>query len=238
MILTLCLGTGFFVAPHLAAQIPSFTDGYTNAGSVSTSSNQITYAPHLVFSPSLQTNGPAEITNGTTAYIIFLSNSLGHTNMSDATADTGFGLAGAATATNPSSIPGIVDPPAAGNTNNGYYPNGGFFSNNQVWLGINMVPGTNTNSVTNYFQILALNGNDNSNTNWALTNLALTMVPPQPGPPHLEVRFYNSSTNTADDVYILPASTSFGTGGFGNGFWWTNTNGVQNWTNWIATNGN
>lgn len=236
MILTLCLGTGFFVAPQLAAQVPTFTAGYTNAGTIATSSNEITYAPNLVFSPSLQTNGPAEITNATTAYYIFISNSLGHTNMAQATADTGFELKGTPT-TNPSDIPGIVDPPAAGNTNNGYYPNGGFFSNNQVWIGINMVPGTNTNSVTNYFQILALNGNDNSNTNWAVTNLALTMIPPQPGPPHLEVRFYNSSTNAADNVYILPASTSFGDAGFGNGFWWTNTNGAQNWTNWIASNG-
>lgn len=227
----------FLLSPvplHADTNPPFFTAAFTNTGSLSDSSTQVTYAPNLVFVPSLQTNGPAEVTNGTTLYVTFLSNSLGQTNMSDASNSTAFHLTGASVAT-PTNIPGIVNPPASPNSNNAYFANGGLVSNNMVWMGINLVPGTNTMPVTNYMQIMAINGNNNSTTNWAVTNLALLTIPPQSGPPYLQVRFYNTSTNPPDQVYILPASTSFGSGGFGNGFWWSNSNGSNSWTNWIAS---
>ncbi len=213
---------------------PGFTAAFTNTGSLSDSPNQVTYAPNLIFVPSLATNGPAEVTNGTTLYVTFLSNSLGQTNMSDASNSTAFHLAGGG-ASNPAAIPGIVNPPASPNSNNAYFANGGLVSNNMVWMGINLVPGTNTMPVTNYLQVMAINGNNNSTTNWAVTNLALLTIPPQPGPPHLEVRFYNSSTNPANQVYILPVSSS---SGFGNGFWWTNGSNANSWTNWMYTTTN
>lgn len=218
------------VSARADTSAPGFTASYTNEAQVDTSANQISYAPGLVFTTNgPQTNAPAEITNATQAYVMFLSNSLGETNL--AGNSTGFGLGGGGS----TNIPGIIDPPAQPNTNNLYYPNGGLVSNNMVWLGVNLVPGTNTSVVTNYLQVLAFNGNNNQTTNWATNVLAIAVAPPPPGPPYLQVRFYNSSTNPADQVYILPASKDFGTGPFGNGFWWTNINGSNNWTNWIAT---
>ncbi len=216
-----------------ATNPPFFTAAFTNTGSAGTSANQINYGPNLLFTNQVQTNGPAEVTNGTTLYVTFISNSLGQTNLSANT--TGFAFGGGGT-TNASNLPGIVNPPITANPSNLYYPNGGISSNNFVWMGLNLTPGTNTTAVTNYLQILAINGNNNSTTNWAVTNLALTVAPPPPGPPALQVRFYNSSTNAASNVYILPTSTD-ALGSFGNGFWWSNSSGSNNLTNFVATNG-
>lgn len=220
-------------AKAAATNLPFFTAAFTNTGSVGTSANQINYGPNLLFTNQVQTNGPAEVSNGTTLYVTFISNSLGQTNLSANT--TGFAFGGGGT-TNASNLPGIVNPPTTDNPSNLYYPNGGISSNNFVWMGLNLTPGTNTTAVTNYLQILAINGNNNSTTNWAVTNLALTVAPPPPGPPALQVRFYNSSTNAASNVYILPTSTD-ALGSFGNGFWWSNSSGSNNLTNFVATNG-
>lgn len=114
-------------------------------------------------------------------------------------------------------------------TNNGLTGPATNVSNNLI---LAFTPGVFTNPVTNILSITVTNPPGGSS---AVTNLAIIVTPPQPGPPYLQVRFYNSSTNPPDQVYILPASTSFGATNFGNGFWWSNSNGSNNWTNWIAT---
>lgn len=48
----------------------------------------------------------------------------------------------------------------------------------------------------------------------------------------LEIRFYNSSTNAASNVYILPYA------GSGSDFTWTNNGSNYSWTNFMASNGN
>ena len=110
-----------------------------------------------------------------------------------------------------------------------------YITNNQAWIGLPIYPGTYAGYVTNYIQLLAYNGNNASTANWTTNNIAIVVAPPLPTPPALEVRFDNSSTNADTDVYILPSSTD-APGSFGNGFWWSNANATNNWTNWI-TNG-
>lgn len=215
-----------------AVEPPMFTATFTNHAVVPSSPNQESYAPHLNFPAEqpVQTTGPADITNATQVYVQFLSNSLGSTNLSDATAQTAFHLAG----TGQAAIPGIVDAPANPNTNNLFYSALGNLEDNQVWLMINLTPGTNTAIVTNTVRIIAVNGNINQSINWAETNLALVVRPSQALPPYLEVRFYNSSTNDDSDVFILPTCKGLS----GNGFWWVKDGVTNNWTNWITTTTN
>jgi hypothetical protein len=134
--------------------------------------------------------------------------------------------------TNMTTIPGIVD--ASPSDQNVWYANGGYGpSNNSVWMGISLTPGTNSSLVTNYISVLALNGNNNANTNWAITNLSLVVGPPPPATP-LQIRFYKPVSQPATNVFILPSAK---TDPPNPNFWWSNANATNNWTNWMATSG-
>lgn len=113
----------------------------------------------------------------------------------------------------------------------GISPGGDMAGQNLI---LNFTPGTNTAPVTNTLTITLTNA---PGTNGTSTNLAIIVTPPPPTPPYLEVRFYNSSTNAPENVYILPQSSSTD---FGNGFWWSNpvTHTTNNWTNYIFTTTN
>jgi len=115
------------------------------------------------------------------------------------------------------------------NTNLGLTGSATNVTNNLI---LNFTPGTFTNNVTNVLQITITNAPSSTG---AVTNLSVVVTPPVPGPPYLEVRFYNSSTNPPSEVYILPVSSS---AGFGNGFWWSNSTATNNWTNWMFTTTN
>jgi hypothetical protein len=227
-LILLACAVGSFIfqgMPVRGQDVPAFNLTYTNAAVVSASSNVTHYAPNLDFTNGVQITGPAEVTNATQLYVQFESDSLGNTNLSDATAATGFKLAVPGT----SSIPGIVDAPVNPNPANLYYSCVGTIQSNSAWLMINYTPGTNDTTVTNQLRLIAVNGNNNLSTNWTRTNLALTVRAPQVPPPHLEVRFYNSSTNADGDVYILPTCKGLE----GNGFWWQQAGVTNTWTNWM-----
>ena len=216
----------FLVVSVQGQDVPAYNPTYTNAALVNTSASQTHYAPNLDLSQGVVIIGPAEVTNATQFYVQFESDSLGNTNLTDAKSATGFDLAG----TGSSSIPNIVDPPVNPNPENLYYSCVGTVQSNSAWLMINYTPGTNAMTVTNRLTLIALNGNNLMSTNWALTNLTLTVHAKQPLPPHLEVRFYNSSTNDAGEVYILPTCKGLE----GGGFWWDNAGTTNNWTNWMT----
>jgi len=96
------------------------------------------------------------------------------------------------------------------NTNLGLTGSATNVTNNLIF---NFTPGTFTNNVTNVLQITITNAPSSTG---AVTNLSVVVTPPVPGPPYLEVRFYNSSTNPPSEVYILPlapppaSATAFG----------------------------
>ena len=81
-----------FLAPAAHAQNtnpPYFTTAFSNTGAVTSSANQLTYAPHLTFTNGVQPTAPAEVTNGTSMFFAFLSNSLGDTTLPSS---VGFGM--------------------------------------------------------------------------------------------------------------------------------------------------
>ncbi len=236
------------------ANYPVFTTNFVTTWPTASGSNVATIGPHFVAtnpsgSPILYP--VPDITNVTAVYALFLSNSVGETscaytntmpgtNRNYLATSNGFALVpGSWSGTNPiyanvgalslhPSNPwqGATNPTIAAAI---------YASNNQAWIGLPIVPGTSTNSVTNYVQLLAYNANNTSTANWTTNNIEIVVAPPLPAPSALEVRFYNSSTNAATDVYILPTSTD-ALGAYGNGFWWSNSlSGSNNWTNWIAT---
>jgi hypothetical protein len=216
---------GCFSAEKGRAQdTPSFNPIYTNAAVVDAISTPVQYSPNFNSTNGIVI-GPPEVTNATQLYVQFLYDSLGNTNLADAKAATGFDLAGGSSAT----IPGVYDPPPNPNPANLYYVASGAVLTNQAWLKITYTPGTNTTPVTNYLSLIALNGNHAGSTNWVMTNLNLTVRPVQAPPPYLEVRFYNSSTNDAGNVYILPTCK----GVEGGGFWWNHGGVTNTWTNWM-----
>ncbi len=239
-----------------APNYPVFTTNFVTAWPVASGSNSVTVGPHFdrtnpANSPVLY---PADITNVTTVYAIFLSNSLGETactnsvtmpgtNRTFLATGTGFGLMpGSWSGTSPvyaniTNLPLKPSNPWQG-LSNPVIQSAIYTSNNQAWVGLPITPGTNTVFVTNYVQFLAYNAPNTQSANWATNNIEIVVAPPLPAPPALQVRFYNSSTNADTNVYILPKSTD-AVGAFGNGFWWSNSvSGSNNWTNWIATSGN
>lgn len=225
------LGVWIALASAGMAQVaPVITSVYIDTAVVPTGTAQTQYGPNLLSPAYSQPAGPGEFTNATQIYAQFVSNSLGHTNLSDATAHTGFNMAGGSV----SSITGLIDPPPNGNTNNPFFYASGTVQLNQAWLLINFIPGTDSTAVTNTLRLIAVNGNNNQTTNWVMTNLYLVVQPPPPLPPHLEVRFYNRSTNSADQVFILPTCKGLA----GCGFWWSNGIAADNWTNWMMTTTN
>ena len=97
-------------------------------------------------------------------------------------------------------------------------------SNNLI---LYFTPGTNATAFTNTVQIALTNA---PSATGALTNIGIVVFP---GPTQLEIRFYNSSTNPANQVFILPNAKQNPPNP---NFTWTNTNtGANSWTNWMAT---
>jgi hypothetical protein len=163
------------------------------------------------------TNWPSSISVSNSSNQISYSN-LPVTNVTQATASF-------VSSSTPTNITGFVF-----NTNLGLTGPATNLNNNLIF---NFTPGNFTNNVTNVIQISITNAPSSTG---AVTNLTVVVAPPPPGPPYLQVRFYNSSTNPANQVYILPASTTLSSPSFGIGFWWTNSSSVSNnWINWIAT---
>ncbi|MBU3664273.1 MAG: fibronectin type III domain-containing protein [Chthoniobacterales bacterium] len=88
-------------------------------------------------------------------------------------------------------------------------------------------PGTNAAPFTNTVQIALTNS---PGATGASTNIDIVVFP---SPAQLEIRFYNSSTNAASQVFILPNAKQDPPNP---NFTWTNTNtGANSWTNWMAT---
>jgi hypothetical protein len=99
-------------------------------------------------------------------------------------------------------------------------------SNNLIYY---FKPGTNAAIVTNTVQLAITNA---PGSNSVSTNIDIVVFP---APTQLEIRFYNSSTNPASQVYILPNAKQDPPNP---NFTWSNsTSGSNNWTNWMATTG-
>ncbi len=100
-------------------------------------------------------------------------------------------------------------------------------SNNLI---LYFTPGTNASPFTNTVRI---NLTNSPSATGASTNISIVVFP---GPTQLEIRFYNSSTNPASQVFILPNAKQAPPNP---NFTWTNTNsGANSWTNWMATTKN
>lgn len=100
-------------------------------------------------------------------------------------------------------------------------------SNNLILF---FTPGTNATAFTNKVQIALTNPPAGLG---ASTNIDIVVFP---SPTQLEIRFYNSSTNPANQVYILPNAKQDPPGP---NFTWTNAgSGANSWTNWMATTKN
>ena len=97
-------------------------------------------------------------------------------------------------------------------------------SNNLIMY---FTPGTNAVAFTNTVQVTVTNPPAGTG---ASTNIDIVVFP---SPTQLEIRFYNSSTNPANQVFILPNAKQDPPNP---NFTWTNTNsGANSWTNWMAT---
>lgn len=229
---------------------PVFTGSFSNQWQTGPSTNPVSYtnlAGCRVSSPP--SNSPTQfpvpdITNVTQVFVRFLSNSLGQTGNLTSVAlnpsnsyyatSNGFGIQGPYT-----NVPSGLKPSnpwaSAGNLET-VASAPGWYDGTNAWVALQIVPGTNALPVTNYVQLLAFNGNNSSTLNWTTNDLAILVEPVLTPPPALEIRFYNTSTNAASNVYIVPSSTD-ALGVFGNGFWWTNTSGSNNYTNYVNTSG-
>jgi hypothetical protein len=228
---------------------PVFTASFEDGWSAGSSTNVGTFGPR-VSSPA--SNSPsqfptADITNLTTVYALFLSNSLGQSNALQSRTIPGTNTTYLATSNGFGFLPPYAtlpskllpsNPWSGANNLSSAIVAGGWYAGNSQWVGLTFVPGTNNMPVTNYVQLLAYNGNNISTANWTTNNVEIVVAPELTAPPALEVRFYNTSTNAASNVYIVPSSTD-ALGSYGNGFWWTNAQGASNnYTNWVNANGN
>ena len=230
---------------------PVFTGSFSNQWQTGPSTSPVAYTNltgcRVASSPS---NSPtqfpgADITNVTQVFVRFLSNSLGQTGNLTSVAlnasnsyyatSNGFGIVGPYTNVPPGLKPSNPWASAANLETVASAP--GWYDGTNAWVALNIVPGTNALPVTNYVQLLAFQGNNSSTLNWTTNDLAILVEPVLTAPPALEVRFYNTSTNAASNVYIVPSSTD-ALGAYGNGFWWSNTSGSNNYTNWVSTSGN
>jgi len=127
---------------------------------------------------------------------------------------------GFAAATPPGWAPGSPQ-----GTSNGYG-----FLNLYFTPGINSTATPQTNKVTVTLSNIA--GYAPADQTSASTNIDIVVFP---APNQLEIRFYNSSTNPPDKVYILPNAKDAPPNP---NFTWTNNGTPNSWTNWMATTTN
>ena len=205
---------------------PVFTGSFSNQWSASASALPIAYTNLTgcrVAVPSL--NSPtqfpgADITNVTQVFVRFLSNSLGQTgNLTNVALNpsnnyyatsNGFGIVGPYT-----NLPSGLKPsnPWASAANLETVASApGWYDGTNAWVALNIVPGTNTVAVTNYLQLLAVQGDNSSTLNWTTNDLAVVVSPVVPFTPYLGITFTND--NYTNDPNLTNVWLSFvqGTG--------------------------
>jgi hypothetical protein len=96
--------------------------------------------------------------------------------------------------------------------------------------GVNNTAAPQTNKVTVTLSNIATYAPADQSS--ASTNIDIVVFP---APNQLEIRFYNSSTNPPDKVYILPNAKDAPPNP---NFTWTNNGTPNSWTNWMATTTN
>ena len=208
---------------------PVFTGSFSNQWSASASAQPISptnLTGCRVASPA--SNSPSvfpvpDITNATQVYVRFVSNSLGQTsgltnvaltpsNSYYATSN-GFGIQGPYTSVNALGLsPAGSNPWSSANNTEAIASAVGYSDGTNVWVSLNIVPGTNTVAVTNYLQLLAVQGDNSSTLNWTTNDLAVVVRPVVPFTPYLGITFTND--NYINDPNLTNVWLSFvqGTG--------------------------
>lgn len=189
---------------------PVFTGSFSNQWSASASAQPISptnLTGCRVASPA--SNSPSvfpvpDITNATQVYVRFVSNSLGQTsgltnvaltpsNSYYATSN-GFGIQGPYTGVGDLNLhPANPNPWSSANNTEAIASAVGYSDGTNVWVSLNIVPGTNTIAVTNYLQLLAVQGDNSSTLNWTTNDLAVVVSPVVPFTPYLGITFANDS---------------------------------------------
>lgn len=189
---------------------PVFTGSFSNQWSASASAQPISptnLTGCRVASPA--SNSPfvfpvPDITNATQVYARFVSNSLGQTSGLTNVALTpsngyyatsnGFGIQGPYTSVNALGLsPAGSNPWSSANNTEAIASAVGYSDRTNVWVSLNIVPGTNTIAVTNYLQLLAVQGDNSSTLNWTTNDLAVVVSPVVPFTPYLGITFTNDS---------------------------------------------
>ena len=208
---------------------PVFTGSFSNQWSASASAQPISptnLTGCRVASPA--SNSPSvfpvpDITNATQVYVRFVSNSLGQTSGLTNVAITpsnsyyatsnGFGIQGPYTSVNALGLsPAGSNPWSSANNTEAIASAVGYSDGTNVWVSLNIVPGTNTVAVTNYLQLLAVQGDNSSTLNWTTNDLAVVVRPVVPFTPYLGITFTND--NYINDPNLTNVWLSFvqGTG--------------------------
>lgn len=215
-----------FVITPPPPDYPVFTGSFSNQWFASASALPVAYTNLTgcrVTSPS--SNSPTQffvpdITNVTQVFVRFLSNSLGQTgnltslplNASNnyfATSN-GFGIVGPYT-----NAPSGLNPsnPWASAANLETVASApGWYDGTNAWVALNIVPGTNTAAVTNYLQLLAVQGNNSTTLNWTTNDLAVVVRPVVPFTPYLGITFANDSYTNDPNLTNVWLSFVQGTG--------------------------
>jgi hypothetical protein len=208
---------------------PVFTGSFSNQWSASASAQPINYTNLTgcrVASPA--SNSPTvfpvpDITNATQVWVRFVSNSLGQTSGLTEVALTpsnsyyatsnGFGIQGPYTGVDDLNLhPANPNPWSSANNTEAIVSAVGYSDGTNVWVSLNIVPGTNTVAVTNYLQLLAVQGDNSSTLNWTTNDLAVVVRPVVPFTPYLGITFTND--NYTNDPNLANVWLSFvqGTG--------------------------
>ena len=208
---------------------PVFTGSFSNQWSASASAQPINYTNLTgcrVASPA--SNSPTvfpvpDITNATQVWVRFVSNSLGQTSGLTEVALTpsnsyyatsnGFGIQGPYTGVDDLDLrPANPNPWSSANNTEAIVSAVGYSDGTNVWVSLNIVPGTNTVAVTNYLQLLAVQGDNSSTLNWTTNDLAVVVRPVVPFTPYLGITFTND--NYTNDPNLTNVWLSFvqGTG--------------------------
>ena len=208
---------------------PVFTGSFSNTWSATASAQPLAYTNITgcrVASPA--SSSPVvfpvpDITNATQVYVRFVSNSLGQTGGLASVAlnpsnnyyatSNGFGILGPYTDVGSLSLqpPGSNPWSSAGNTEAVASANG-YSDGTNIWVAVNIVPGTNTGAVTNYLQLLAVQGTNSTTLNWTTNDLAVVVRPVVPFTPYLGITFTNDNYTNDPNLTNVWLSFAQGTG--------------------------
>jgi hypothetical protein len=208
---------------------PVFTGSFSNQWSASASAQPINYTNLTgcrVASPA--SNSPTvfpvpDITNATQVWVRFVSNSLGQTSGLTEVALTpsnsyyatsnGFGIQGPYTGVDDLDLhPANPNPWSSANNTEAIVSAVGYSDGTNVWVSLNIVPGTNTVAVTNYLQLLAVQGDNSSTLNWTTNDLAVVVRPVVPFTPYLGITFTNDNYTNDPNLTNVWLSFAQGTG--------------------------